>query len=77
MQVAFSCVIYPCLVLQYMGQAAFLSKNVSAVRMSFYASVPGKLLRMQKVTDVHLANTLVHNLVWLFITSFFILSLSC
>ncbi|PON97731.1 Potassium transporter [Trema orientale] len=39
-RVAFSCVIYPCLVLQYMGQAAFLSKNLSAVPMSFYASVP-------------------------------------
>ncbi|CAI0414736.1 unnamed protein product, partial [Linum tenue] len=33
--------IYPCLVLQYMGQAAFLSKNFSAISLSFYASVPG------------------------------------
>ncbi|CAI0414743.1 unnamed protein product [Linum tenue] len=32
--------IYPCLVLQYMGQAAFLSKNFSAISLSFYASVP-------------------------------------
>ncbi|KAL2342707.1 hypothetical protein Fmac_003992 [Flemingia macrophylla] len=39
-RVAFFCVIYPCLVLQYMGQAAFLSKNLSAVPISFYASVP-------------------------------------
>ncbi|RDY06691.1 Potassium transporter 3, partial [Mucuna pruriens] len=38
--VAFYCVIYPCLVLQYMGQAAFLSKNLSAVPISFYASIP-------------------------------------
>ncbi|KAG5024313.1 hypothetical protein AAZX31_08G019500 [Glycine max] len=37
---AFCCVIYPCLVLQYMGQAAFLSKNLSAVPISFYASIP-------------------------------------
>ncbi|KAH7513853.1 hypothetical protein FEM48_Zijuj11G0026400 [Ziziphus jujuba var. spinosa] len=39
-RVAFSFIIYPCLVLQYMGQAAFLSKNLSAARKSFYASVP-------------------------------------
>ncbi|XP_024030842.1 potassium transporter 3, partial [Morus notabilis] len=39
-RVAFTCVIYPCLILQYMGQAAFLSKNLSAAPMSFFASVP-------------------------------------
>ncbi|KAK2385186.1 potassium transporter [Trifolium repens] len=42
-RVAFSCVIYPCLILQYMGQAAFLSKNLSAVPISFYASIPDVL----------------------------------
>ncbi|KAL9246679.1 hypothetical protein vseg_020184 [Gypsophila vaccaria] len=43
-RVAFSCLVYPCLVLQYMGQAAFLSKNVSALaRNSFYRSVPDQL----------------------------------
>lgn len=44
MQFAFCCVVYPCLVLQYMGQAAFLSKNFSALPTSFYSSIPGKLL---------------------------------
>ncbi|CAI0414744.1 unnamed protein product [Linum tenue] len=39
-QVAFCFFVYPCLVLQYMGQAAFLSKNFSAISLSFYASVP-------------------------------------
>jgi len=43
-QVAFYCVIYPSLVLQYMGQAAFLSKNLSAVPVTFYASIPGHLM---------------------------------
>lgn len=42
-RVAFSCVVYPCLILQYMGQAAFLSKNLSAVPISFYASIPDVL----------------------------------
>lgn len=39
-RVAFVTVIYPCLVLQYMGQAAYLTKNLSAVPISFYASIP-------------------------------------
>ncbi|KAL0015909.1 hypothetical protein SO802_002978 [Lithocarpus litseifolius] len=43
LRVTFSCVIYPCLILQYMGQAAFLSKNFSAVSTSFYASIPDPL----------------------------------
>ncbi|CAN1300433.1 Potassium transporter 3 [Linum perenne] len=39
-RVAYCCVVFPCLVLQYMGQAAFLSKNFSGISLSFYASVP-------------------------------------
>lgn len=42
-RVAFSSVVYPFLVLQYMGQAAFLSKNFSAASTSFYASIPDLL----------------------------------
>ncbi|XP_042480717.1 potassium transporter 7-like isoform X2 [Macadamia integrifolia] len=42
-RVGFSCVIYPCLLLQYMGQAAFISKNFSAIPVSFYASIPRPL----------------------------------
>lgn len=40
-QLAFAFVIYPCLVMQYMGQAAFLSKNLESVHNSFYDSIPG------------------------------------
>ncbi|TVU34678.1 hypothetical protein EJB05_16523 [Eragrostis curvula] len=40
-RVAFVTIIYPCLVLQYMGQAAFLSKNIFHMRTSFYDSIPG------------------------------------
>lgn len=57
-QVAFSCVIYPCLILQYMGQAAFLSRNLAAVSMSFYASVPGKLLKDVKESSKGLITVL-------------------
>ncbi|KAH1092410.1 hypothetical protein J1N35_019667 [Gossypium stocksii] len=33
--------IYPCLVVQYMGQAAFLSRNLQSIPNSFYDSIPG------------------------------------
>uniref|UniRef100_A0A7N0TPD5 Potassium transporter n=1 Tax=Kalanchoe fedtschenkoi TaxID=63787 RepID=A0A7N0TPD5_KALFE len=39
-RIAFSCFVYPCLVIQYLGQAAFLSKNLGSVSNSFYDSVP-------------------------------------
>lgn len=40
-RLAFITIIYPCLTLQYMGQAAFLSKNMFHMRTSFYDSIPG------------------------------------
>ncbi|CAH2055410.1 unnamed protein product [Thlaspi arvense] len=39
-RLAFAVVVYPCLVVQYMGQAAFLSKNLGSIPNSFYSSVP-------------------------------------
>ncbi|XP_010551955.1 PREDICTED: potassium transporter 4 [Tarenaya hassleriana] len=39
-RLAFAVVIYPCLVVQYMGQAAFLSKNLGSIPNSFYDSIP-------------------------------------
>ncbi|KAL9271171.1 Potassium transporter 4-like protein [Drosera capensis] len=39
-RLAFGCFIYPCLLVQYMGQAAFLSKNLSCISESFYKSIP-------------------------------------
>ncbi|XP_047337566.1 potassium transporter 7-like [Impatiens glandulifera] len=39
-RVSFSFVVYPCLVLQYMGQAAYITKNYSKISSSFYSSVP-------------------------------------
>ncbi|XP_022739225.1 potassium transporter 4-like isoform X7 [Durio zibethinus] len=40
-RLAFAFVIYPCLVVQYMGQAAFLSRNLHSIPNSFYDSIPG------------------------------------
>ncbi|KAJ0244688.1 Potassium transporter 4 [Hirschfeldia incana] len=39
-RLAFAFLVYPCLVVQYMGQAAFLSKNLGSIPNSFYSSVP-------------------------------------
>ncbi|OWM67556.1 potassium transporter 4 [Punica granatum] len=39
-RLAFALVIYPALVVQYMGQAAFLSKNINSIPYSFYDSIP-------------------------------------
>ncbi|KAL8142771.1 hypothetical protein V2J09_015803 [Rumex salicifolius] len=39
-RIAFGLFVYPCLVVQYMGQAAFLSKNVTKISHCFYDSIP-------------------------------------
>ncbi|KAH6809323.1 K+ uptake transporter 3 [Perilla frutescens var. frutescens] len=39
-RMAFIVLVYPCLVVQYMGQAAFLSKNISSIPNGFYDSIP-------------------------------------
>ncbi|KAL5221907.1 hypothetical protein ABZP36_026620 [Zizania latifolia] len=42
-RLAFVTIIYPCLILQYMGQAAFLSKNIFDMPTCFYNSIPGPI----------------------------------
>uniref|UniRef100_A0AAU7BP87 Potassium transporter n=1 Tax=Persea americana var. drymifolia TaxID=580376 RepID=A0AAU7BP87_PERAE len=42
-QIAFTFVVFPCLLLAYMGQAAFLMKHPDKVERVFYDSVPGIL----------------------------------
>lgn len=45
-KIAFTCLVYPSLILAYMGQAAYLSKHhniESDYRIGFYVSVPEKL----------------------------------
>lgn len=44
MQLAFTCLVYPALILAYMGQAAYLSKHhdfYSSSQVGFYIAVPG------------------------------------
>ncbi|KAI5576717.1 hypothetical protein POPTR_009G073500v4 [Populus trichocarpa] len=39
-KVAFTCVVYPCLILAYMGEAAFLSRHHEDIQRSFYKAIP-------------------------------------
>ena len=41
-QIAFTVVVYPCIILAYMGEAAYLSKHKEDLQRSFYKSIPGK-----------------------------------
>ncbi|KAJ8431023.1 hypothetical protein Cgig2_003838 [Carnegiea gigantea] len=40
-KIAFSFLVYPCLVLAYMGEAAFLSRHHEDIQRSFYKAIPG------------------------------------
>ncbi|KAK7208549.1 high affinity potassium transporter [Myxozyma melibiosi] len=40
-QLSLSCIVWPCLMLQYFGQAAFIIRDPSATANSFYLSIPG------------------------------------
>ncbi|GLU21589.1 hypothetical protein SLE2022_377210 [Rubroshorea leprosula] len=42
-QIAFTCVVFPCLLLAYMGQAAYLIKYPNSAERIFYDSVPDVL----------------------------------
>ncbi|CAL0317772.1 unnamed protein product [Lupinus luteus] len=39
-KIAFTCLVYPCLILAYMGEAAFLSKHHYDIQRSFYKAIP-------------------------------------
>lgn len=41
-QLGFTIVVYPCLVLAYMGEAAYLSKHREDLQSSFYKALPGE-----------------------------------
>lgn len=43
-QIAFTTVVFPCLLLQYTGQAAYIAMNKDKVSHSFYFSLPERIL---------------------------------
>jgi KUP system potassium uptake protein len=42
-QIAFTVVVFPCLLLQYTGQAAYIAQNKDHVSHAFYFSLPGNV----------------------------------
>ena len=40
---AFAGFVYPCLLLAYMGEAAYLSRHREDLQSSFYKAVPGMI----------------------------------
>lgn len=42
-QIAFTAIVFPCLIFAYSGQAAYLLKNPNHVADAFYRSIPGLL----------------------------------
>ncbi|XP_043813181.1 probable potassium transporter 13 isoform X3 [Manihot esculenta] len=43
LRIAFTVIVYPCLVLAYMGEAAYLSKHKDDLQSSFYKAVPEEI----------------------------------
>ncbi|XP_020234883.1 potassium transporter 1 [Cajanus cajan] len=39
-KIAFTCIVYPCLILAYMGEAAFLTRHHEDIQRSFYKAIP-------------------------------------
>lgn len=49
---AFTLLVYPSLVISYMGEAAFLSKHHEDIQRSFYKAIPGKKLSIYHSTQI-------------------------
>jgi hypothetical protein len=43
LQLTFVCLVLPCLMLGYLGQAAYLIENPNAADQAFFSSIPSKL----------------------------------
>ncbi|KAL7261084.1 hypothetical protein ACSBR1_006684 [Camellia fascicularis] len=62
-QIAFTCVVFPCLLLAYMGQAAYLMRYPDSTERIFYDSIPGIAEVGVMVVSTTLV-TLVMLLIW-------------
>lgn len=47
------CLVLPCLMLGYMGQAAYLMENHADASQAFFSSVPGKVHLISSVSYIH------------------------
>lgn len=59
-QIAFTSLVYPALILAYMGQAAYLSKHhniyTTSYQIGFYVSVPGNVIPFPKFFQIYSFN---------------------
>ncbi|KAH9701792.1 Potassium transporter 1 [Citrus sinensis] len=58
-KVAFTFLVYPCLILAYMGEAAFLTKHHEDIQRSFYKAIPGKIIFKHQINNIILFSSLV------------------
>lgn len=56
---AFTFLVYPCLILAYMGEAAFLTKHHEDIQRSFYKAIPGKIIFKHQINNIILFSSLV------------------
>ncbi|CAL0306074.1 unnamed protein product [Lupinus luteus] len=54
-QLAFTVVVFPCLILAYSGQAAYLMNNLDHSQDSFYRSIPAKRYKFEMHSKVSMA----------------------
>ncbi|KAJ9541304.1 hypothetical protein OSB04_027810 [Centaurea solstitialis] len=64
-QLAFTVVVFPCLLLAYSGQAAYLMKNKEHVSDAFYRSIPDIILTAsEKVVSNRIRGNLADSIYW-------------
>ncbi|KAK6922166.1 Potassium transporter [Dillenia turbinata] len=51
-QIAFTCMVFPCLLLAYMGQAAYMMKHPGSAGRIFYDSVPCECQKLSPINDL-------------------------
>ncbi|KAK9082207.1 hypothetical protein Syun_031656 [Stephania yunnanensis] len=77
-QIAFTVVVFPCLLLAYSGQAAYLMKNKDHVSDAFYRSIPGTAVVIVMLVTTFLMiliMLLVWRCHWILVLIFTVLSL--
>lgn len=70
LQISFSFVVFPSILIAYIGQAAYLRKFPEKVSNTFYASIPGTSLKFKRSIDTFFYN-IIHGLIG--ISNFFFL----
>jgi len=76
LQISFSFVVFPSILIAYIGQAAYLRKFPEKVSNTFYASIPGTSLKFKRSIDTFFYN-IIHGLIGISFFLFPTLSIKC